>query len=53
MIEKDPAKRFTAEEYLVQWKNKVFPEVFYTYLKRYLGEFADVPILPADEKIAR
>ncbi|XP_072035782.1 phosphoinositide 3-kinase regulatory subunit 4-like isoform X1 [Amphiura filiformis] len=53
MLQKEPSKRFTAEDYLIQWRDKVFPEVFYSYLKRYAGEFADIPILPADEKIGR
>ena len=53
MLQKDPAKRCSAEEYLVQWKVTAFPEVFYNYLKVFMGDFASIPILPADEKIAR
>ncbi|XP_072174440.1 phosphoinositide 3-kinase regulatory subunit 4-like [Diadema setosum] len=53
MLQKDPAKRLSAEQYLVQWRGTAFPEYFYTFLKVYMGEFAGIPIYPADEKIAR
>ncbi|XP_022087879.1 phosphoinositide 3-kinase regulatory subunit 4-like [Acanthaster planci] len=53
MLQKDPSKRLSAEEYLKEWRTKAFPNVFYSYLKVFLGEFAGIPILPSDEKIAR
>eukprot|EP00057_Strongylocentrotus_purpuratus_P020172 XP_011674646.1 PREDICTED: phosphoinositide 3-kinase regulatory subunit 4 [Strongylocentrotus purpuratus] len=53
MLQKDPSKRMSAEQYLVKGRGTAFPEFFYTFLKVYMGEFAGVPIYPADEKIAR
>lgn len=53
MLQKDPAKRMSAEQYLTKARGAAFPEFFYTFLKVYMGEFAGVPIYPADEKIAR
>ena len=53
MLQKDPSKRLTAEQYLKQGRGTAFPEYFYTFLKVYMGEFAGFPIYPADEKIAR
>ncbi|XP_070561673.1 phosphoinositide 3-kinase regulatory subunit 4-like isoform X2 [Ptychodera flava] len=53
MIQKDPNKRETAEEYLRQFRGTAFPEYFYSFLKAYMGDFASLPILPSDEKIAR
>ncbi|XP_063965336.1 phosphoinositide 3-kinase regulatory subunit 4-like [Lytechinus pictus] len=53
MLQKDPSKRMSAEQYLVKGRGTAFPEFFYTFLKVYMGEFAGIPIYPADEKIAR
>ncbi|XP_006815104.1 phosphoinositide 3-kinase regulatory subunit 4-like [Saccoglossus kowalevskii] len=53
MIHKDPNKRYSAEEYIQKWRGFAFPDYFYTYLKSYMGDFALLPILPPDEKIAR
>ena len=38
MIQLNPDKRFTAEQYLTMWRGKVFPNHFYSYLKIYLGK---------------
>ncbi|XP_077998060.1 phosphoinositide 3-kinase regulatory subunit 4-like [Glandiceps talaboti] len=53
MIQKDPTKRLSAEDYLLQWRGSAFPEYFYSFLKAYMSDFAALPILPPDEKIAR
>ncbi|XP_022257912.1 phosphoinositide 3-kinase regulatory subunit 4-like, partial [Limulus polyphemus] len=53
MMQKDPNKRSTAEEYLEQQRGKAFPEYFYSFLREYVQGFASVPILTPDERIAR
>lgn len=52
MIQKDPAARLTASEYLGLQRDKAFPEYFYTFLNSYMKVFASVPRSP-DEKIYR
>lgn len=52
MIQKDPNKRLSADEYLEQQKGKAFPEYFYSFLKGYMEKFATSPVLSPDEKIA-
>ncbi|XP_039265322.2 phosphoinositide 3-kinase regulatory subunit 4-like [Styela clava] len=51
MIQRDPRKRFTAEQYLTKWKGKAFPVEFYSHLKKYLGRFCEPPLLSADQTI--
>jgi phosphoinositide-3-kinase regulatory subunit 4 len=41
MIQVDPEKRYSAEEYLNFWKNKVFPEYFYNFLHQYMALVTD------------
>ncbi|KAL3861428.1 hypothetical protein ACJMK2_007462 [Sinanodonta woodiana] len=53
MMQKDPAHRLSAEEYLIQQRGKSFPEYFYTFLKIYIQRFATPPILTPDDRIAR
>ncbi|XP_030749901.1 phosphoinositide 3-kinase regulatory subunit 4 [Sitophilus oryzae] len=53
MIEKDPLKRLSAEDYLDQHRGKLFPEYFYSFLQSYMLIFSTNPILSPDEKIAR
>eukprot|EP00058_Branchiostoma_floridae_P025412 XP_002610902.1 hypothetical protein BRAFLDRAFT_115340 [Branchiostoma floridae] len=53
MIQQDPAKRLSAEEYLKQWQGKAFPNYFYSFLKLYMGRFAGTPIMAPDDKVAR
>lgn len=52
MLQKDPNHRLTAEEYLVKQRGKAFPDVFYTCLKIYQQQFAVMPIVSSDERIA-
>ncbi|KAJ1980792.1 Serine/threonine-protein kinase [Dimargaris xerosporica] len=40
MIQPNPADRFTATEYLAQWRDQAFPSVFYSFLHPYMAGFA-------------
>jgi phosphoinositide-3-kinase regulatory subunit 4 len=53
MSERDPARRQSAEVYLAQERNRVFPEYFYSFLQPYMHIFSAAPILSPDEKISR
>lgn len=53
MIEKDPTKRLSAEDYLAQHRGKLFPEYFYSFLQSYMLIFSANPIMSPDEKITR
>jgi phosphoinositide-3-kinase regulatory subunit 4 len=53
MCERDPARRQSAEVYLAQERNRVFPEYFYSFLQPYMHIFSAAPILSPDEKISR
>lgn len=53
MIEIDPSKRLSAENYLAAERGKLFPEYFYTFLQSYMLIFSSTPTLTADEKISR
>jgi phosphoinositide-3-kinase, regulatory subunit 4 len=41
MIQLDPEKRYSAEQYLDFWNKKVFPEYFYTFLHNYMENITD------------
>ncbi|GAB1199336.1 hypothetical protein APSETT444_008682 [Aspergillus pseudonomiae] len=41
MIQIDPESRYSAEEYLNFWKNKAFPEYFYSFLHQYMSLMTD------------
>lgn len=41
MIQLDPESRYSAEEYLNFWKNKAFPEYFYSFLHQYMSLMTD------------
>ncbi|KAL4221189.1 phosphoinositide-3-kinase [Mactra antiquata] len=53
MMQREPSHRLSAEEYLIQQRNKSFPEYFYQFLKLYIQRFATPPILSPDERIFR
>lgn len=54
MIQLDPENRLTAEVYLDEQKNKIFPDYFYSFLQPYLQMFsASTSIISPDEKIER
>ncbi|KAF9114046.1 Serine/threonine-protein kinase [Mortierella sp. AM989] len=36
MIQLDPSKRFSADQYLVEWRDRAFPKYFYTFLHQYI-----------------
>lgn len=42
MIQLDPQKRYSAEQYLEFWKGKVFPEYFYSFLHQYMEVVTDL-----------
>ncbi|KAK4134100.1 ARM repeat-containing protein [Trichocladium antarcticum] len=42
MIQLDPQKRYSAEQYLDFYKGKVFPEYFYSFLHQYMELITDV-----------
>lgn len=41
MIQLDPHKRYSAEQYLDFWKGKAFPDYFYTFLHQYMEVITD------------
>jgi phosphoinositide-3-kinase regulatory subunit 4 len=41
MIQLAPESRYAAEDYLNFWRNKVFPEYFYSFLHQYMGLITD------------
>ncbi|KAL9539523.1 hypothetical protein MBANPS3_010209 [Mucor bainieri] len=41
MIQIDPAKRCSADDYLAQWHGKAFPHYFYSFLYQYMSTFVD------------
>ena len=43
MIQLDPQKRYSAEQYLDFWKGKVFPPYFYSFLHQYMQVITDNP----------
>ncbi|KAK5657766.1 hypothetical protein OQA88_2839 [Cercophora sp. LCS_1] len=42
MIQLDPQKRYSAEQYLEFWKGKVFPSYFYNFLHQYMELITDL-----------
>ncbi|KAI1294081.1 Serine/threonine-protein kinase [Mortierella claussenii] len=36
MIQLDPSKRFTPDQYLTEWRDRAFPKYFYTFLHQYI-----------------
>lgn len=53
MVAVDPVKRLSALEYLQQNRGKIFPDVFYGFLHKYMRAFVELPSLLPDEKILR
>ncbi|KAJ8663211.1 hypothetical protein O0I10_001388 [Lichtheimia ornata] len=41
MIQLDPKDRFTAEQYLSEWRGKAFPQYFYTFLHQYISSVTE------------
>ncbi|KAF2672203.1 phosphoinositide 3-kinase regulatory subunit 4 [Microthyrium microscopicum] len=41
MIQVDPQDRYRAEDYLAFWKNKAFPEYFFSFLHQYMHLITD------------
>ncbi|KAL3269438.1 hypothetical protein HHI36_008508 [Cryptolaemus montrouzieri] len=53
MIQIDPSKRLSAEDYLARERGNLFPEYFFTFLQSYMLIFSASPTLTPDEKILR
>jgi len=41
MIQRDPNSRMSADDYLMHWKDKVFPSYFYGFLQQYMHSITD------------
>lgn len=41
MIQVDPSSRMSADDYLMHWKEKVFPAYFYGFLQQYMYSITD------------
>lgn len=53
MIQRDPEKRLTAAEYLMRFRGRLFPEVFYSTLQSYFDILAFQPLITPDSRMAR
>lgn len=51
MIQLDPEKRLSAEEYLQWQRGAVFPECFYGFIYEYMQSLTQPQWAPADSKI--
>ncbi|KAA8577965.1 hypothetical protein FQN60_003407, partial [Etheostoma spectabile] len=51
MVQREPERRLTAEEYLKQQRGKAFPDIFYTFLQPYMAQFAKETFQSADERV--
>eukprot|EP00842_Homolaphlyctis_polyrhiza_P006602 jgi/Hompol1/6943/HPOL_000975-RA len=41
MIQRDPNMRMTAQDYMKNWRDKAFPEYFYSFLHQYMASLSD------------
>lgn len=53
MLHINPKERKSAEIYLDQERDNLFPEYFYSFLQSYVQMFSSIPIVPSDDKISR
>lgn len=53
MLCRDPRGRKSAEVYLDEERDILFPEYFYSFLQSYMQMFSSIPIMPPDDKIQR
>uniref|UniRef100_A0A8C5FUP3 non-specific serine/threonine protein kinase n=1 Tax=Gadus morhua TaxID=8049 RepID=A0A8C5FUP3_GADMO len=51
MIQREPDKRQSAEDYLRQQRGRAFPDIFYSFLQPYMAQFAKETFQSADERI--
>ena len=51
MIQKDPNERWSAHDYLTDERGKSFPNYFYTFMARYMKDFASAPAMTPDQRI--
>lgn len=53
MIDLNSMNRKSAEDYLDQERDRLFPEYFYSFLQSYLQMFSSSPLMSPDDKIIR
>ncbi|KAI8900262.1 hypothetical protein BC833DRAFT_582478 [Globomyces pollinis-pini] len=46
MISLNPNDRLSAQEYLMEWRDKAFPECFYSFLHHYIASISDPHFAP-------
>ncbi|KAJ0000653.1 hypothetical protein NQD34_012495 [Periophthalmus magnuspinnatus] len=51
MVQLDPDKRLSAEEYLKQQRGRAFPDVFYSFLQNYMVQFTTESLQPTDDRV--
>ena len=49
MIQRDPAQRKTANEYLAEQKGKALPEYFYKFFQSYMQIYSTDPAMMPDQ----
>ena len=53
MIQRDPNLRSTAEEYLIKFRGRLFPDVLYSTLQSYFDILAFQPLTKPDSRMYR
>lgn len=53
MIQRDPALRASADEYLIRFRERLFPEVLYSTLQSYFDILAFQPLMKPDSRMVR
>lgn len=51
MVQREPERRLSAEEYLKQQRGTAFPSIFYSFLQPYMAQFAKETFQSADERV--
>src|SRR5690606_22645767 len=51
MINVDPSERYSADNYLSEWRRKAFPEYFYSFLHMYMDGVINRSHQPPTEEI--
>ena len=47
MIQLNPGDRFSGQQYLTSWRDKAFPECFYSFLHPYMAQLSDPMLGPS------
>lgn len=53
MIQIDPSRRSSSEDYLTSYRGKLFPEIFYSSLQSYYDILAFQPLISPDSRMNR